>query len=201
MMSPENQTPVARWLWLTKIFIISCMLAETAQMSFPKWVHNNNISQVNKILSFSIFSIFCLSFVVQSSKTGQFHPPRQSDWKLIRRRVFVCIILATWPSKLRFPSRTSTQAYLKRSLLSKVKYPKGLKSLSVSLWTRLLTSLIKCSLHRLSAQLQRSSDPMKEFGFTYILRNNLGNPQEVGQEPITFARQVSRCFSVQFCGA
>ncbi|EGG06952.1 uncharacterized protein MELLADRAFT_106312 [Melampsora larici-populina 98AG31] len=43
----------------------------------------------------------------------------------------------------------------------------------------------------LGAELLQSSDPMKEFGFTYILRNNLGNPQEMGQEPITFARQIA----------
>ncbi|KAH9822340.1 pyridoxal phosphate-dependent transferase [Melampsora americana] len=116
MMSPENQASIGRWLWLKKLLIVSCMLAETAQMTFPKFV-----VQPSKIAPLSLESINPGVLGAQFAVHGEI-PQRAQE---------------------------------------------------------------------LSEELLRSSNPMKDFGFDYILRNNIGNPQEVGQEPITFARQIA----------
>lgn len=115
-MSSKKPASIARWLWLKKILIVSCMLAETTQMTTPKVV----------------------------AERSTIAPPLSID------NINQAVVKAQYAVRGEVASRAEA---IEREL--------------------------------------RSKNPKEEFGFNSILRNNIGNPQDLGQKPITFNRQVA----------
>lgn len=49
----------------------------------------------------------------------------------------------------------------------------------------------------LRAKLEKGGeDAAKELGFSAIVNCNIGNPQQLGQKPLTYIRQVCSCIDI-----